>query len=299
MNQNTDIELKERRNEEMEIDLIELFGHFMSRIWWIVGAFIIGALIAGLLTAFVITPKYTATAKMYMVNSSSQSVVDLTDFNIGQSLSDDYVELLKTRPIVESVIQEQNLREIEYLKAAKRETGMPIAKEILSVEDIPKYEDVDILFVGQRNMTNYPLLAELGEMRKPIILKRSVSATLEELLMAAEYVMAGGNKDIILCERGIRTFSDYTKTTLDIAAIPLLKELSHLPVIADASRSTGLGRLAAPISRAICAAGADGLIIDVHNDPAHAASNSIQAVSDEGFESIIEDILRIREVISK
>ena len=197
------------------------------------------------------------------------------------------------------IIQEQNLREIEYLKAAKRETGMPIAKEILSVEDIPKYEDVDILFVGQRNMTNYPLLAELGEMRKPIILKRSVSATLEELLMAAEYVMAGGNKDIILCERGIRTFSDYTKTTLDIAAIPLLKELSHLPVIADASRSTGLGRLAAPISRAICAAGADGLIIDVHNDPAHAASNSIQAVSDEGFESIIEDILRIREVISK
>ena len=110
MNQNTDIELKERRNEEMEIDLIELFGHFMSRIWWIVGAFIIGALIAGLLTAFVITPKYTATAKMYMVNSSSQSVVDLTDFNIGQSLSDDYVELLKTRPIVEDVIQEQNLQ---------------------------------------------------------------------------------------------------------------------------------------------------------------------------------------------
>ena len=110
MNQNTDIELKERRDEEMEIDLIELFGHFMSRIWWIVGAFIIGALIAGLLTAFVITPKYTATAKMYMVNSSSQSVVDLTDFNIGQSLSDDYVELLKTRPIVEDVIQEQNLQ---------------------------------------------------------------------------------------------------------------------------------------------------------------------------------------------
>ena len=197
------------------------------------------------------------------------------------------------------IIQEQNLREIEYLKAAKRETGMPIAKEILSVEDIPRYEDVDILFVGQRNMTNYPLLAELGEMRKPVILKRSVSATLEELLMAAEYVMAGGNKDIILCERGIRTFSDYTKTTLDIAAIPLLKELSHLPVIADASRSTGLGRLAPPVSRAICAAGADGLIIDVHNDPAHAVSNSIQAVSDEKLEKIIDDILKIREVISK
>ena len=110
MNQNTDIELKDTRNEEMEIDLLELFSHFMTKIWWIVGAFIIGALIAGLLTAFVITPKYTATAKMYMVNSSSQSVVDLTDLNIGQSLSGDYVELLKTRPIVEGVIQEQNLQ---------------------------------------------------------------------------------------------------------------------------------------------------------------------------------------------
>ena len=110
MNQNTDIELKDTRNEEMEIDLLELFGYFMSKIWWIVCAFIIGALIAGLITAFVITPKYTATAKMYMVNSSSQSVVDLTDLNIGQSLSGDYVELLKTRPIVEGVIQEQNLQ---------------------------------------------------------------------------------------------------------------------------------------------------------------------------------------------
>lgn len=110
MNQNANIELKDRENEELEIDLVELFGHFMSKIWWIVGAFIIGALIAGLLTMFVITPKYTATAKMYMVNSSSQSVVDLTDLNIGQSLSGDYVELLKTRPIVEGVIEEQNLQ---------------------------------------------------------------------------------------------------------------------------------------------------------------------------------------------
>ena len=202
----------------------------------------------------------------------------------------------------EIVIQPQRIQRLVFIRA-DRSFLIPFnaeedrARIFCGIFDQPV--DVDILFVGQRNMTNYPLLAELGEMRKPIILKRSVSATLEELLMAAEYVMAGGNKDIILCERGIRTFSDYTKTTLDIAAIPLLKELSHLPVIADASRSTGLGRLAAPISRAICAAGADGLIIDVHNDPAHAASNSIQAVSDEGFESIIEDILRIREVISK
>ena len=197
------------------------------------------------------------------------------------------------------IIHEQILREIDYLVSAKRETGMPIAKEILSVEDVPKYEDIDILLVGERNMNNYPLLAELGSMQKPVILKRSVSATLEELLMAAEYVMAGGNKNIILCERGIRTFSDYTKATLDIAAIPLLKELSHLPVIADASRSTGLGRLAAPVSRAICAAGADGLLIDVHNDPPHSAFNGNQAVSLESFASIASEISRIHEVITK
>ena len=195
------------------------------------------------------------------------------------------------------VIQEQNLRELEYLKAAKAATGMPIAKEILSVEDIPKYEDIDVLLVGQRNMNNYPLLAEIGAMDKPVILKRSVSATLEELLMAAEYVMSGGNKNIILCERGIRTFSDNTKSTLDISAVPLLREMSHLPVIVDASRSTGLGRLTRPMSRAACAAGADGVIIDVHNNPGDAAFNAAQAVSTDDFASIASDLRSIREVI--
>ena len=195
------------------------------------------------------------------------------------------------------VIQEQNLREIEYMKTAKAATGMPIAKEILSVEDIPKYDDIDVLLVGQRNMTNYPLLAELGGMDKPVILKRSVSATLEELLMAAEYVMSGGNKNIILCERGIRTFSDNTKSTLDISAVPLLKEMSHLPVIVDASRSTGLGRLTRTMSRAACAAGADGVIIDVHDDPGHASFNAAQAVSTDDFASIAADIRNIREVV--
>ena len=197
------------------------------------------------------------------------------------------------------IIQEQSLREIRFLEAAKAATGLPIAKEILSVEDIPKYENIDVLIVGERNMANYPLLAELGEMQRPVILKRSISATLEELLMAAEYLMAGGNKNIILCERGIRTFSDYTKSTLDISAVPLLKELSHLPVIADASRSTGLGRLARPISRAICAAGSDGLLIDVHNDPAHASINSAQAVSTDEFAQIVADIGSIREVLGQ
>lgn len=197
------------------------------------------------------------------------------------------------------IIQEQNLREIEYLVSAKKETGLPVAKEVLSVEDVPKYENIDFLIVGERNMNNYPLLAELGAMQKPVILSRSVSATLEEFLMAAEYVMAGGNKNIILCERGIRTFSDYTKATLDISAIPLLKELSHLPVIADASRSTGLGRLSRPVSRAICAAGADGVIIDVHNDPVHAAFNGNQAITDEAFSSIAADIRSIHGVINR
>lgn len=195
-------------------------------------------------------------------------------------------------------IQEQSYRELEFLRAASQETGMPIAKEILSVEDLPKYDGIDILVVGERNMANYPLLAELGEMNRPVILKRSISATLEELLMAAEYLMAGGNKNIILCERGIRTFSDYTKATLDISAIPLLKEMTHLPVIADASRSTGLGRLAQPMARAICAAGSDGMMIDVHNDPSHAAFNGGQAINEETFASIVSDVRRIREVIA-
>lgn len=196
-------------------------------------------------------------------------------------------------------IQEQNNREIEYMKAAKQETGMSIAKEIMSVEDMPKYDDVDILLVGERNMFNYPLLAELGVTDKPVIIERSVSASLEELLMAVEYIMTGGNKNIVLCERGIRTFSDYTKATLDISAIPLLKEMSHLPVIADASHSTGLGRLTAPIGRAICAAGADGIVVDVHNDPTHAVFNGAQAVTTGSLASIVSDMKKIREVLAQ
>ena len=196
-------------------------------------------------------------------------------------------------------IQERNNRELGYLKAAKKATGLPIAKDVISEEDIPLYDDVDLLVVGERNMHNYPLLAELGCMQKPVILKRSISATLEELLMAAEYIMAGGNKNIILCERGIRTFSDYTKSTFDVSAIPLLKELTHLPVIADCSRCTGLGRLAGPLARAAAAAGADGVIIDVHNDPSSAAINGGQAVSTEAFADIASDIAKIREVLAK
>lgn len=196
-------------------------------------------------------------------------------------------------------IQEQNYKELGFLKAARQETGMPVAKEIIAEEDIPKYDDVDIMIVGERNMHNYPLLAALGCMEKPIVLKRSISATLEELLMATEYVMAGGNKNIILCERGIRTFSDYTKSTFDISAIPLLKEMSHLPVIADSSRSTGLSRLVHPVSLAACAAGADGLMIDIHNDPTGAKKNGAQALSIENFKKLSKDAAKIREVLNK
>ena len=196
-------------------------------------------------------------------------------------------------------LQKKNLLEIDRLKLAKKETGMPVAKELISVEDIPKYEDVDILIIGERNMCNYPLLAAAGDTDKTIILKRSVSATLEELLMSAEYIMAGGNKNIILCERGLRTFSSETKTTFDISAIPLLKEMSHLPVIADVSRSTGLNRLVRPVSLAACAAGADGLMIDVHNDPSSAVRNGGQAISTEAFGTLAKDICRLREALGK
>lgn len=196
-------------------------------------------------------------------------------------------------------LQKKNLAEIDHLKAAKQKTGMPVAKELISVEDIPSYEDVDILTIGERNMCNYPLLAAAGDSGKTIILKRSVSANLEELLMSAEYIMAGGNKNIILCERGIRTFSNDTKTTFDISAIPLLKEMSHLPVIADVSRSTGLNRLVRQLSLAACAAGADGLMVDVHNDPASAGRNGGQAVSTEAFEKITKEICELRKVLDK
>ena len=197
------------------------------------------------------------------------------------------------------VIREQVQRELALLKTAGAEAGIPIAKEILSIEDIPDYEDVDVVIVGERNMSNYPLLAELGEMDKPVILKRSVSATLEELLITADYVMSGGNKNIILCERGIRTFSDYTKSTLDISAVALLKEMSHLPIIADVSRSTGLGSLARSMSRAVCAAGADGLMIDVQSDSTDVTAKGTQSISASEFADAVMDIRSIREVLNK
>ena len=157
---------------------------------------------------------------------------------------------------------------LELLKIARAETGLPIVTELMNIMDIPLFEDVDVIQVGARNMQNFDLLRELGKLDKPILLKRGLANTLKELLMSAEYIMANGNERVMLCERGIRTFSDYMRNTLDLSAVPMLHELTHLPVIVDPSHATGIARMVPPMALAAVAGGADGLIIEVHNDPA-------------------------------
>ncbi len=186
---------------------------------------------------------------------------------------------------------------IELLKIARKETGLPIVTEIMSVADLPLFEDVDVLQVGARNMQNFDLLKELGRTRKAILLKRGLANTLKELLMSAEYIMASGNENIILCERGIRTYSDYTRNTMDVSAIPMLRELSHLPVIADPSHATGMSRLVPPMALASVAAGADGLIIEVHNDPIHALCDGAQSLRPEEYASLVKRVNAVREAI--
>ena len=156
---------------------------------------------------------------------------------------------------------------IELLLEAKRETGLPIVTEIMNANHLPLFENVDVIQVGARNMQNFELLKELGKTRKPILLKRGLANTLKELLMSAEYIMAGGNENVILCERGVRTFETYTRNTLDLSAVPMLHELTHLPVIVDPSHATGMSRLVKPMALAAAACGADGLMIEVHNNP--------------------------------
>ncbi len=179
---------------------------------------------------------------------------------------------------------------IELLLAAKKETGLPIVTEIMSLSHIDLFADVDIIQVGARNMQNFELLKELGHSKKPILLKRGLANTLEELLMSAEYITAGGNQNIILCERGIRTFEPKTRNTLDISAIPLLKQLSHFPVVVDPSHAAGITTLVEPLSLASIACGADGLIIEVHNDPKNALSDGAQSLTPESFEKIMAKI---------
>ena len=182
---------------------------------------------------------------------------------------------------------------IEILENAKKKTGMPIVSEIMDISKLPLFENIDIIQVGARNMQNYELLKELGKTDKPVLLKRGLSSTIQELLMSAEYIMAGGNSQIILCERGIRTFETATRNTLDISAVPVLKELTHLPVIVDPSHGTGNARLVKPMAMAAVAAGADGLMIEVHNDPVHALCDGAQSLTLEAFGELMASVAKI------
>ena len=175
---------------------------------------------------------------------------------------------------------------INLLLEAKKETGLPIITEIMDINHLPLFENVDVIQVGARNMQNFELLKELGQTRKPILLKRGLANTIEELLMSAEYIMAGGNENVILCERGIRTFETATRNTLDVSAVPVLHKLTHLPVVVDPSHGTGSSDRVYPMALAAAAAGADGLIIEVHNDPSHALCDGKQSLTPEQFENL-------------
>ncbi len=182
---------------------------------------------------------------------------------------------------------------IELLLKAKEITGLPIVTEIMNANHLPLFEDVDVIQVGARNMQNFELLRELGRTKKTILLKRGLANTIKELLMSAEYIMAGGNENIILCERGIRTFETYTRNTLDISAIPVLKELTHLPVVVDPSHATGVARYVKPMALAATAAGADGLMIEVHNDPQKALCDGAQSLTPEQFDDLCASVKKI------
>ena len=186
---------------------------------------------------------------------------------------------------------------LELLKIARAETGLPIVTELMSATDIPLFEDVDVIQVGARNMQNFDLLKELGSVKKPILLKRGLANTLKELLMSAEYIMASGNENVILCERGIRTYSDYLRNTLDLAAVPMLHELTHLPVIVDPSHATGIARMVPPMALAAAACGADGIMIEVHNDPQHALCDGAQSLRPEVYADLVKKINAVREVV--
>ena len=186
---------------------------------------------------------------------------------------------------------------LELLKIARAETSLPIVTEVMSARDLPLFEDVDLLQIGARNMQNFDLLREVGRLKKPVLLKRGLAATLKELLMSAEYIMAEGNEQVILCERGIRTFDDYTRNTLDLAAIPMLRELTHLPIIADPSHATGIARLVPPMALSGTASGADGLMIEVHNDPLHALCDGAQSLTPAQYADLAEKVRAVRKVV--
>ena len=179
---------------------------------------------------------------------------------------------------------------IELLTEARAKTGLPIVTEIMSLQHLDLFNDVDIIQVGARNMQNFELLKELGHSKKPILLKRGLANTIEELLMSAEYITAGGNNQVILCERGIRTFETMTRNTLDISAVPILKKATHFPVVFDPSHASGISSLVLPLSLAAVACGADGLIIEVHNDPKNALSDGAQSLTPDEFDTVMSKI---------
>ncbi len=186
---------------------------------------------------------------------------------------------------------------IRLLELAKQETGLPIVTEIMNINDLPLFNNVDVIQVGARNMQNFDLLKELGKTNKPILLKRGLANTLQELLMSAEYIMSEGNEQVILCERGIRTFETYTRNTLDLSAVPVLHELSHLPVVIDPSHATGKAKLVAPMAVAAAASGADGIMIEVHNNPACALCDGAQSLTPAQFDDLNRLVRRVREAI--
>ena len=183
---------------------------------------------------------------------------------------------------------------LKLLSAAKAETGLPIVTEIMDLQHLNLFEDVDVIQVGARNMQNFELLKELGKIDKPILLKRGLANTIQELLMSAEYIMAGGNEKVILCERGIRTFETATRNTLDLASVALLKTKTHLPVVVDPSHATGVAQLVKPMALAATAAGADGLMIEVHNDPANALCDGAQSLTPAAFSDLMTSVNAIR-----
>lgn len=186
---------------------------------------------------------------------------------------------------------------IELLLEAKKRTGLPVVTEIMSAAHLPLFENVDMIQVGARNMQNFELLKALGKVKKPILLKRGLANTINELLMAAEYIMAGGNDRIVLCERGIRTFETATRNTLDLSAVPVLHEKTHLPVLVDPSHGTGHAKYVASMALAAAAAGCDGLIIEVHNDPPHALCDGAQSLTPGEFAELSRNVCRVREVL--
>ena len=186
---------------------------------------------------------------------------------------------------------------LELLELAKKETGLPIVSEVMDISQLQYFDNVDMLQIGARNMQNFTLLKEVGKLNKPILLKRGLSATYEEWLMAAEYIMSEGNEQVVLCERGIRTFETKTRNTLDVTAIPMMHELSHLPIIMDPSHAAGMSRMVRPLSLASVGGGADGLMIEVHNDPSKALCDGPQALRPDQFTSLMKEVRALRQAL--